>query len=605
MSIRNDIKREQMNIVVVGHVDHGKSTVLGRLLADTGSLPKGKLEQVKEICKKNAKPFEYAFLLDALKDEQAQGITIDAARCFFSTKKRDYIIIDTPGHIEFLKNMITGAAHAEAALLVIDAKEGIQENSKRHGHMLSMLGIKQVSILVNKLDLIDYKEDIFNNIKSEYTKFLKKLNVRPINFIPISAIKGDNIANVSKRTPWYTGITVLEQLDNFKKEFGKEKMPFRFPVQDIYKFTQKGDERRITAGTIETGRIKIGDKVTLLPSFKETEIKSIESFNTSVKEEAEAGEAIGFTLTTQLYIKPGEIMVKSNEMKPKVSNRFKVNIFWVGKVPLVKNKVYKLKLAATRVTVKLKKIIQVLDASNLTIDTTKEQIERHDVAECIFETAHPIAFDIVNDIETMGRLVIIENYEIVGGGIILENIEDDKSTLKAYINERDHLWEFGSVSKREREETYRHKSKFVIFTDNEEGKNKKMCEIARAVERRLFKDKFLVYYLGLANLVHDDKEDKYLLTRDDYINRLGDLARMFTDSGQIFITTISELNDYEVEKLKLLNAPNDILIVSVGKSNFTRFKGYEALNINVTKDENVEKVYTLLKKHEIILDYYI
>src|SRR6056297_3964322 len=154
-------EKEDMNLVFVGHVDHGKSTIIGRMLADTDSLPDGKLEQVKENCKRNSKPFEFAFLLDALKEEQAQGITIDSARVFFKTKLRDYIIIDAPGHIEFLKNMVTGASRAEAALLVIDANEGVRENSRRHGYMLSMLGIKQIAVIVNKMDLVDYSEQTF------------------------------------------------------------------------------------------------------------------------------------------------------------------------------------------------------------------------------------------------------------------------------------------------------------------------------------------------------------------------------------------------------------------------------------------------------------
>lgn len=194
--------REQMNIVIVGHVDHGKSTVIGRLLADTDSLPEGKLESVKEYCRKNSRPFEYAFLLDALKDEQAQGITIDTARCFFKTNKRDYIIIDAPGHIEFLKNMVTGASRAEAALLVIDAKEGIRENSKRHGHIAAMLGIKQVVVLVNKMDLIDFDREVFNSICAEFAEFLNKINIKPLNFIPISAFNGDNVAGKSENTQW-------------------------------------------------------------------------------------------------------------------------------------------------------------------------------------------------------------------------------------------------------------------------------------------------------------------------------------------------------------------------------------------------------------------
>src|SRR5210317_1708801 len=175
-------QKEDMNIVVVGHVDHGKSTVVGRMLSDTDSLPEGKLEQVKENCKRNSKPFEYAFLLDALKDEQAQGITIDTARVFFSTKTRDYIILDAPGHIEFLKNMVTGASRAEAALLVIDADEGVQENSRRHGYMISMLGIKQIAVVINKMDLVDYSKDVFDKIVTEYTAFLNEINIKPVTF---------------------------------------------------------------------------------------------------------------------------------------------------------------------------------------------------------------------------------------------------------------------------------------------------------------------------------------------------------------------------------------------------------------------------------------
>src|SRR6185503_12568358 len=182
-------ERETFNVVIVGHVDHGKSTVVGRLLADTGALPQGKLDSVRNECLRTGKPFEYAFLLDALSDEQDQGITIDTARCFFKSAKRDYIIIDAPGHIEFLKNMISGAARAEAAVLVIDAKEGVRENSRRHGYILSMLGIREVVVCVNKMDLVGYDEKVFHNIETKYRDFLKKINaIQPQQFLPISAI---------------------------------------------------------------------------------------------------------------------------------------------------------------------------------------------------------------------------------------------------------------------------------------------------------------------------------------------------------------------------------------------------------------------------------
>ncbi len=241
-------EREQMNIVIVGHVDHGKSTVIGRLLADTDSLPEGKLEFVKEYCRRNSKPFEYAFLLDALKDEQAQGITIDAARCFFKTGKRDYIIIDAPGHIEFLKNMVTGASRAEAALLVIDAKEGIQENSKRHGHIVSMLGIKQVAVLVNKMDMVGFDKEVFDTIKAQFTEFLNGIKIRPVNFIPISAFHGDNIASKSGNTPWYEGPTVLEQLDGFSNKKKMQSKTFACPFRIYINLLKKAMTEELWQG---------------------------------------------------------------------------------------------------------------------------------------------------------------------------------------------------------------------------------------------------------------------------------------------------------------------------------------------------------------------
>jgi len=359
------IDRKQMNVVIVGHVDHGKSTLIGRLLADTGSLPQGKLEAVKESCKRNSKPFEYAFLLDALKDEQSQGITIDTARCFFKSKKRDYIIIDAPGHIEFLKNMITGAARAEAAMLVIDAYEGIRENSKRHGYMMSFLGIKNVTVCVNKMDMVDYNEEVFENIKKEYTEFLNEINLQPDNFIPISAREGDNIAAQSDRMAWYKGDSVLQALDHFTKALPNDALDFRFPVQDVYKFTEQEDDRRIVAGRVESGTVRVGDEVIFLPSNKSSRITAIEGFNIPKQKEVIAGQSAGFSLETQIYIRPGDIMCKADEKRPHVTSRFKANIFWMGKEPFVKNKNYKLKLTTQQVPVVLTDIVHVLDASEL------------------------------------------------------------------------------------------------------------------------------------------------------------------------------------------------------------------------------------------------
>ena len=381
---QKEIKRENMNIVIVGHVDHGKSTIIGRLLADTNSLPKGKLEQVQESCRRNSKPFEYAFLLDALKDEQKQGITIDSARCFFKTKKRNYIIIDAPGHIEFLKNMITGASRAEAALLVIDAKEGVQENSKRHGYMLSMLGIKQVTVLINKMDLVDYSEKVYNDIVNKYKSFLKQINLKSEIFLPVSGSKGDNIANKSNNLKWYKGPTVLTILDQFVTSKPSIEKPFRMPVQGVYKFTNNEDDRRIIAGTIDTGSISVGDEVVFYPSGKKSMVASIEAFNKDKKTKALSGEATGFTLKEQIYVKRGELATKHNEKAPKITTRIKVNLFWLSKSPMIKNKGYILKIGTTKVTAVIEEINNVINASNLKYEK-KDKIERHEVGECILK----------------------------------------------------------------------------------------------------------------------------------------------------------------------------------------------------------------------------
>ncbi len=599
--------REQMNIVIVGHVDHGKSTVIGRLLADTGSLPEGKLESVKEYCRKNSRPFEYAFLLDALKDEQAQGITIDTARCFFKTGKRDYIIIDAPGHIEFLKNMVTGASRAEAALLVIDAKEGIRENSKRHGHIVSMLGIKQVVVLVNKMDLVDFDNNIFNSIKSEFTEFLDKINIKPLNFIPISAFNGDNVAGKSDNTLWYEGPTVLEQLDGFANKKENRQLPLRMPVQDIYKFTEENDNRRIVAGTVLSGTVKTGDEVVFLPSQKRSVINSVEGFNTTPVHTAYADQAVGFTLKTQIYIKPGELMVKAVETRPVLSSRFRVNIFWVGHVPLIKNRNYKLKIGTMRIAVKLVEILNIIDAAELNIDTFKDQVERHDVAECILETAKPIAFDAISDIELTGRFVIVDNCEISGGGIILEGVPDGDNSLMEHIRDREYLWEKGLIPAAGREEVYGHKSKFIVITSGSEENEKAIRDIGKHLEDRLFKRNYKAYYLGVSSLLNGlaAESSPDFQARDSQIRQIGELARIFTDAGQIFITSVFDLDDYEAEKLKLLNQPNEIIIVNVGQSPFNSFRPDSSISTGRSLESTVDSICDLLKQQEIILDYYI
>jgi bifunctional enzyme CysN/CysC len=555
---------EDMNIVVVGHVDHGKSTVVGRMLADTNSLPEGKLEQVKENCRRNAKPFEYAFLLDALKDEQAQGITIDSARCFFSTEKRDYIIIDAPGHIEFLKNMVTGAARAEAAVLVIAADEGVMENSNRHGYLLSMLGIKQVAIVVNKMDLVGYSEDIFNGIVTEYSRFLRKINITASVFIPVSGFVGDNVAwSGSSNMPWYTGKTVLEQLDSFESEGLPEDMPFRMPVQDIYKFTLNHDNRRIVAGTIDSGTLSIGDSVTFYPSGKRSRVKSLESFNTEKISHVSAGNAIGFTLTDQIYITRGEIAVKSDEKPPQVATKIKTNVFWLGREPFEKDKQYFIKVGCTKAECTLEKIGRVMNASNLN-NERKDRVDRHEVAECIISLKKPIAFDQADEIAATGRFVLIDGYEIAGGGIITEGIKDEFYDVRNRVMIRNTNWIKSSISREDRAYRYKQRPSLIVITGPRQSGKK---TLARELERRLFQNGEMVYFIGMGSVVYGvdaDIRNKKRSSREEHIRRAAEIVNIMLDSGMILILTAIELTAHDIEMIKTIANPPDILTVWTG-----------------------------------------
>ncbi len=592
--------RQQMNVVIVGHVDHGKSTVIGRLLADTGALPEGKLDAVKAMCARNARPFEYAFLLDALKDEQAQGITIDTARSFFKSKNRDYIIIDAPGHIEFLKNMVSGAARAEAALLVIDAHEGIQENSKRHGYMMSFLGIRNITICINKMDLVGYSEKVFEKIKSQYLEFLNQINVVPQNVIPISAREGDNMVGLSKNMPWYKGHSILQALDGFTKQAGVDEQYFRFPVQDIYKFTAQGDERRIVAGRVETGTVNVGDEVVFLPSNKKNRIKSIEGFNTPAASTAFAGQSTGFCLETQIYIRPGEIMCKTSEPAAHVNTQLKANIFWMGKEPMVKGKNYKLKIATQQVAVVLSEVVSVLDASELSSSTSKSQINRHDVAECILETLKPVAFDKVVDISATGRFVIVDNYEIAGGGIILAPIFGDSSVVKEHVASRERNWERSAITPDKRAQKYQHKSALIVITGQvETGKQR----IAKALEEKLFQQGKFVYFLGIPNQlsVRETANNDRTLNRFLHIQELGEMSHVLTDSGLILITSISDADDAELNILKSLNQPNKTLIIAMGDEQISPRLADLILPANMPTESGVAEIFDLLVR-SVVLD---
>jgi bifunctional enzyme CysN/CysC len=551
-------------IVITGHVDHGKSTIIGRLLADTGTLPEGKLEAVRATCARHSKPFEYAFLLDALKDEQAQGITIDAARVFFKSARRHYIIIDAPGHVEFLKNMVTGAARAQAALLVIDAQEGIQENSRRHGYLLSMLGIRQIVVLINKMDLVGRDRHVFERLSSEYVQFLANVGVTPAHVIPVSGFHGENVATRAAGMPWYEGPTVLEALDRFVAADAPVEQPFRMPVQGVYKFTTQSDERRILAGTVETGRLRVGDDVVFYPSGKRSRVRSIEAFKRPPQYEVHAGQAAGFTLEEQIYVTRGEIAVCVGEPVPLVSTRLRVNLFWLGRAPLVPRKEYVLKLGTARVPARLETVHRIIDAAELSSCEERNRVERHEVAECTLALGRPLAFDRAEDFAGTGRFVIVDDVDISGGGIIREALADGQTGLRDTVLRRNLKWAVSGVSEERRAERLSQRPTLLLITGERAADRKK---VARELESRLFDDGRFVYFLAIGNVLYgvDADLDHSGGNRAEHIRRLGEVANILLDAGLIVIATAVALTAAELELLRTAVGRERVAAVWLGE----------------------------------------
>ena len=521
---------ELFSIVTVGHVDHGKSTVIGRLLADAGALPEGKLESIRENCRRNSKPFEYAFLLDALHNEQDQGITIDTARCFFRSRKRRYLIMDAPGHIEFLKNMVTGASRAEAALMVIDASRGVEENTRRHGSFLSMLGIRQTAVLVNKMDAVDWSEEVFRSITAEFSAFLEKIRITPAAFIPVSGKEGDNVALPSARMSWYHGPTVLEQMDAFEAVRAPERQSLRMPVQGVYKFTEGGDTRRIVAGTVEAGSLRAGDEIVFYPSGKKTGVASLEVFSAPTPESFTAGQAAGFTMTEQIFVSRGEIACRRDETPPQVGVRLRANVFWLGREPLQTGKRYLFKCGTAKTPARLERVLRVMNAASLS-DLDRDRVEKNEAAEAVFRLERPIAFDTADaGCDTTGRFVLVDDYEISGGGIITR-------ALSAEDLDARNLRPSASALTAEERRRITGRKGLVVWLTGLSGAGK--TTIAQEAERRLLARGVAAYLLdgdklrqGLcADLGFSDAD------RAENIRRAAQTAALFADAGLVTLCT--------------------------------------------------------------------
>ena len=518
---------QRLKIVVVGHVDHGKSTLIGRIFFDTDALPDGKIAQIQKACEAEGMPFEYAFLLDALLEEQEQNITIDTTRIPFRTQKRAYEIIDAPGHKEFLKNMITGAASADAAVLVIAATEGVREQSRRHGYLLKLLGVKQVVVAVNKMDLAGYDEATFERVRAEYTEFLGQIGLTAERFVPVSAREGDNIASASPRMPWYTGRTILETLDGFAVPANLEAQPLRFVTQDVYRF----DARRLIAGRIETGRLSVGDTLTFLPGEKTAKVAAFERWHGPDRTYALAGESVSFTLDEQLFVERGHVATSGTEL-PATGRRFAASLFWMGNAPLAAGEPVRLKLATQETTARIASITRVLDASTLeTVEGgARSHIAKNDVAEVVIETDKPVAFDLHDRVPTLGRFVLVSERRVAGGGIIT-----GMAAQPTAAEARNIVWSDAKVTATERAARSGHRGAILWLTGlSGSGKS----TLATACDRALFDAGYQSTVLDGDNLRHGLCADLGFSETDraENLRRAAHVARLFAENGTVVVT---------------------------------------------------------------------
>jgi bifunctional enzyme CysN/CysC len=519
-----------LKIVIVGHVDHGKSTLVGRLFHDTGTLPEGKVEAVRAMCEKRGMPFEWAFLLDALQAERDQGITIDVSQIFFRTALRNYVLIDAPGHREFVKNMITGAAQAEAAVLVVDAREGVQEQTRRHAYLVHLLGIHQIVVAINKMDMVQYAEARFQKVAADIRDYFADLglDLQHTLMIPVVARDGDNIVSGSQHMHWYDGPTLERALDELQPPVTSLELPLRLPVQDVYKF----DDRRIIAGRIESGFLRKGDTLLFSPSNKKARVASIEAWNAEDPVMAtRAGQSIGVTLDEQIFVERGEI-VSLETNPPMLTNVFRGRIFWLGREPLVPGTRYKMKLCTGEFPIEVEKIERVIDVQDLG-SNEQNHVERNAIAEVVLRSRRTLALDPFDHNMYTGRFVLVENYDIVGGGLI--NMDGYADQRRQAIKSTNIFRVEHRVPIEERWTANGHKGGILWMTGlSGAGKS----TLAFSLEQHLFRKGYLVYVLDGDNVRHGLCSDLGFSPQDrvENIRRVGHAAGLFARAGFLVLT---------------------------------------------------------------------
>lgn len=613
-------RKELLRLLTCGSVDDGKSTLIGRLLHDSKMIYEDQLAAIEADSVKSGTTggkLDLALLVDGLQAEREQGITIDVAYRYFSTAKRKFIIADTPGHEQYTRNMATGASTCDLAVILIDARHGVQTQTKRHSFIASLLGIRHIIVAVNKMDLVDFSEDVFNEIKTDYLKFSERLDPADYHFIPMSALNGDNVVNPSESTPWYDGPTLMAILETVEIAGDRNFDDFRLPVQYV---NRPNLNFRGFCGTIASGVVRKGDEIVVLPSGKKSHVKSIVTYDEEL-ELAHAEMAVTLTLEDEIDVSRGDMIAHSDNV-PTAAETFEANVVWMTDAPLLPGKDYDFKLGTKTVTGKVSTIRHQIDVNTLQTSPAPA-LELNEIGLVEINVDQIVCFDGYRENRATGSFIVIDRLSnvTVGAGMISQNAQPRDS-----VSERHNL----HVSKEERAARYGQKPATIMFIGvSGSGKS----TLAHGLERRLF-DR------GRASTVLDGKSMRLGISKDlphdadgrsENLRRSAHVARFLNDSGLIccasFVAPNADSRDEAISVIGkdncfivYLNPPMDACIQRDPSGLYASAEGGESEAIpgisfpyqppeqahleldteKFTVDECLDRVIKLLKQEKII-----
>src|SRR5688572_8749288 len=528
-------RKELLRFITCGSVDDGKSTLIGRLLYESKMIYEDQLAAIQKDTQRygtTGGELDLALLTDGLEDERQQGITIDVAYRYFSTDKRKFIIADTPGHEQYTRNMATGASTADLAIILIDARHGVLVQTKRHSFIVSLLGIKHIVVAINKMDLVDFSQEVFDKIRADYQAFAARLDLPDVHFLPMSALKGDNVVQQSPQTPWYVGPTLMSLLENVYIASDRNLEDFRFPVQLV---NRPHLNFRGFCGTIASGIVRKGDEIMALPSRKTSRVKSIVTFD-GERDEAFAPQAVTLTLEDEIDISRGDMVVRPGNV-PRVEQKFEATVVWMAEEPMVPGKSYLFKQTSKLTPGAISTLRYQIDVNTLHRQDSPT-LRLNEIGRCTIALNQPVCFDGYRRNRTTGAFIIIDRLTngTVGAGMIL-----DRSTADARFDHWDDApasaslhGERSNVSEKERQARFGQKGTTILLTGlTGSGKT----TLAYALERRLFDEGRAVAVLDGQNMRRGISKDLGFTAeeRSENLRRSAEVAKLFNDAGIIVV----------------------------------------------------------------------